>query len=72
MPLAGPMQFGPDPDPQPEEPVNPEADPNADPATPDEDSDDAPTQRSTVVKDLHLYFVNGSETKHYTIMDRNM
>ena len=27
---------------------------------------------STTVKDLHLYFVNGSETKHYTIMDRNM
>ena len=69
MPLAGPMQFGPDPDPQPEEP---QADPNADPATPDEDSDDTSTQRSTEVKDLHLYFVNGSETKHYTIMDRNM
>ena len=27
---------------------------------------------STEVKDLHLYFVNGTETKHYTIMDRNM
>ena len=69
MPLAGHMQFGPDPDLQPEEPL---ADPNADPATPDEESDDTPTQRSTEVKDLHLYFVNGSETKHYTIMDRNM
>lgn len=69
MPLAGPMQFGSDPDLQPEEPL---ADPNADPATPDEDSDDTSTQRKTTVKDLHLYFVNGSETKHYTIMDRNM
>ena len=27
---------------------------------------------STTVKDLHLYFVDGSTTKHYTIMDRNM
>lgn len=26
----------------------------------------------TEVKDLHLYFVNGTETKHYTIMDRNL
>ena len=33
----------------------------------------APSQaNSTTGKDLHLYFVNGSETKHYTIMDRNM
>ena len=37
-----------------------------------QDTDSLPTQRSTEVKDLHLYFVNGSETKHYTIMDRNM
>ena len=37
-----------------------------------QDTDSLPTQRSTEVKDLHLYFVNGNETKHYTIMDRNM